>query len=252
MWNLSIGALDSMAMSKDFYAGAYWGDREESLDACATRLSRFLNDMKCCGDPFCTWYEKGGSRREALTKRISPDLDYLRRLLTAGSVKGSGSTGYVVGMWNGRSDTNGVIDLSVSCGSACLKYGLLNTCVIDLPHESPGFEEVVCLSVLKPLLGSLARNWQPDWAAVIPRTLRSLLPVPHGHPHHAWILYLSDKRGTVPQLPEPARSEPLAGLGTLVTVVGELFDVDNPAHVSAVQAVYGVLRRAGLLGPIRR
>ena len=63
---LQVGEL----MALRFYVGAYWGPRQESLDDCADRASRFLSGLVSLHPIFQSWYLQGASRSDGLKQGV--------------------------------------------------------------------------------------------------------------------------------------------------------------------------------------
>jgi hypothetical protein len=107
-------------MADSYYLGAYWAARSESAPECADRLSRFLADLAKAHLLLTSWYQKGGSRADALRHSVATDAESLSLLLGA-SRKGRDAglpvmeeLGYSASLWNGEAAAAG---LTVTCGS---------------------------------------------------------------------------------------------------------------------------------------
>jgi hypothetical protein len=74
-------------MAETFYAGAYWGHRAESVDACADRLAHFLTGLAQASPVLGSWFKAASSRKAALKRPVEPSAAALRELLLAGRAR---------------------------------------------------------------------------------------------------------------------------------------------------------------------
>src|SRR6218665_172164 len=79
----SHGRIDS------YYAGAYWGPRKETPEACARRAEAFLAAIAKLDPAFSRWFEGGRSRQDALKRPIEPVGEALEKRVRRGRVGSS-------------------------------------------------------------------------------------------------------------------------------------------------------------------
>ncbi len=229
----------------DFYVGAYWGQRKETIDACADRLHSFLAALSALHSGFGLWYKLGKSRRHA--KRIEIEFNNrscLLELLEGGRNRKDldkevvEDLGFHIALWNGG-ESHTQAGLSVTCGLYSAAPGLGgNRVVIDLPEE---LGELQQCERMTNLLAATAISWDPDWAGVISRKCRDTRTFVAGIPFVDWMLYVSCKMIPNPDVPAPSFVRPINSMGSLIVVQQEPVEANNPGHLQRVRAVQGAL-----------
>jgi len=234
-------------MTEKYYLGAYWPGRVEPVASYARRGEAFFGLLASIDPTFNRWFEKGGSRANALRSPFVPDQASLLGLFQQKYRRDE--EGVSFSAWNGEPDgaSSGV---RLSCGSTSALVGDL--CVLDLPARGDVSERVLTAAVLSRALRAAALAWDADWGVATSMAHRdkvSELAVPGTFV--GWVMYLSARRGAVPPLPAPVRMEPVEDKGTLIVLTPERFTAANPEHVSLAERVSGLLDRAGLLKPVQ-
>lgn len=244
-----------MTYPETYYAGAYWGPRQEAAEECARRAVVFLSLLAAC-DPFLAHWNKtpkprGQGRKTPL---MPPDLSILTEAYRRGVNREPGGPpieglGLTVSAYNDGTGRD-FASLRMNCGSYA--KGMSNACVLSLPSKGENAERVLTASVLTEVVRSMALAWEPDWAVAMSDSQRDMddedgkVSVLTG-----WVTYLARHRGTVPPLPAPVRIEPVKTKGTLIILTPERFTASNPEHVALAERVRELLDRAGLLKPLR-
>ncbi|MBN8469855.1 immunity 52 family protein [Corallococcus exiguus] len=237
-----------------YYAGAYWGVREESPEACARRTANLLN-LLAPSDPFLAeWYKPTRSLKDARKfPLMPPDLPTLAEQFRRGVNRERGGPvfkelGFTFWFGNGGADYDNS-NLRIHCGG--YDEGTANTCVLTLPTlgRSPNAERVISAPVLTQAVRSMALAMDPDWAVAMSHAYRDMDDENRAGPWVGWVTYFSKQRGTVPPLPAPVRIEPVEDKGTLIVLTPERFTVTNPEHVALANHVRELLTRAGLIKP---
>ncbi|MCP3161869.1 immunity 52 family protein [Myxococcus qinghaiensis] len=236
-----------------YYAGAYWGPRQESAEECARRAVAFLEMLAAC-DPFLSHWNKipkprGRGRKTPL---MPPELSTLTEAYRRGVNREPGgppveSLGLTVSAYNDGTGQDRAT-LSMNCGSYA--NGMSNACVLSLPSEGENAERVIATSVLSEVVRAMALAWEPDWAVAMSHAYRDL----DGRQDRSdmwlgWVTYIARHRGTVPPLPAPVRIEPVEDRGTLIVLTPERFTVANPEHVVLAKRVRELLSRADIMRP---
>lgn len=233
-----------------YYAGAYWGPRKESPEACARRAAAFLNLLAGC-DPFLAhWFLPTRARQDARAHPLMPpDVPTLTDLFRRGVNREAGGPameelGFRVSFDNGgpRGD----------CATLRLNGGMSsesvpNHCVLTVPWRGPNADRVLSTGVLM----NMVLSWEPDQALVMSSAYESQYR--ESDPEGAslgWLTYLSGRLGKVPPLPAPVRMEPVGDQGTLILLTPERFTVSNPEHVALARRVRELLADAGLMPPV--
>lgn len=191
------------------YLGAYWGDRRESVEVCAERLARCLDGLAHVNPLLSVWY-RTGRRRNAANVKIDTTVSVLVEMLLAdrsADAAGRGSAiaemGFAMSLWNGA---EAQVGMSVLCGAYPGTSGVLNCFSLDLPplDEIPEFRDT---SIARQILKVIIDAWEPEWAT--------------------WTSYEWH------HLQEPAARQPVVGVLTYLTGVGD--SLDSVAHLPDVE-----------------
>ncbi|WNG53594.1 hypothetical protein F0U59_01390 [Archangium gephyra] len=239
-------------MEETYYVGAYWLARRETAEACAQRAESLFRLLTSCAPSLSQWFEKGSTLDEALTHRIAPDVASLVKVFSEQAQKEGrfADEGFSLALWNGQTQ-KAASSLSFRCGDASIWVS--NLCLFYPPKESPASERVLQDPSLAQIVRAMAVAFEPEWGVVTSRELRGLLAPEsaEGGTFIGWLTYFSHRRGPLPPLPSPVRTEPVEDKGTLVILSPERFTASNPAHVALARDVSERLAQAGLLTPLR-
>jgi hypothetical protein len=233
-------------MTETYYAGAYWGDRQESAVECARRAENFFRLLSRCDSIYMRWFEKASTRKKALQLQFEPTQETFLHFFS--KKKYQGVEGFRFGAWTGHEPGHGGM-VSLTCGSSAESF--CNVCLLSLPSEEPTSGRVLTAPMLVEVMLSLVLAWEPDWAVVTSDELRDMV-APGGEPDTfvGWVTYLSHRRGEVPLLPEPVRVEQVDRKGTLILLSPERLSATNPEHEALARRVQDILLASGLLKPI--
>lgn len=243
--------LTSTTYPETYYAGAYWGPRQESAEECARRAVPFLEMLAAC-DPFLAHWNKipkprGRGRKTPL---MPPDLATLTEAYRRGVNREPGGPpiedlGLTVSAYNDGKGQDSA-SLRMRCGTYA--KGMSNACVLSLPSEGENAERVIAASILREVVRCMALAWEPDWAVAMSEAYREMDDRQGTSDMWlGWVTYISRQRGTVPPLPAPVRIELVEDRGTLIVLTPERFTVANPEHVALAKRVREFLARAGLM-----
>lgn len=230
-------------MDEHPYIGAYWYDREESVERCAQRVHDFLTQLQEIDPVFQQWYQRGRSRKDALKNKLRLDPTHLKTLLLARrqwtEVKPRTlipELGFSMGAWNGGIEGSSV-GLNISCG--CYGTYTSNVCVIDLPSIGPAAERLLKADVLKKVLEVIVNNFEPEWTIATSHRYREKLQAEFGitKPFVSWITYLSLKYRPLPVFPAPIRTFPTPNGGAIIVLTPARFSLDSDDHM-------GIARKA--------
>ncbi|WP_323394327.1 immunity 52 family protein [Myxococcus guangdongensis] len=238
-------------MSETYYAGGYWGPRQESPEGCAQRLEDFLRGLSSIDSSFAHWYETAKSPKASLKRPLWPDHGELTRLVQRSKDPVFDDLGFSVGGWNGQPLAHEDCGFLLRCGSYDARTH--NRCVFSLPSRGASADRVLTAPVLSSMLRETAAAWAPDWGVAMSHAHRDMADshrVPKS-PYVGWVTYLAQHRGPVPPLPAPVRVEPVEGKGTLIVLTPERFTASNPEHVALAERVRVLLDQAGLLKPLQ-
>ncbi len=197
---------------ESYFAAAYWGPRQEALEACAKRAYLFLAQLAEIAEIFGGWRQKGYSRAQALRSGAldsCSEEELAQQFLEGRNRKDIGGDviadlGYRISVWNGG-DKATASSLSMKCGLYSTVVGLSNAVVLDLPQRFDfDSQENVC-----NLLRAFAEAWEPDWAIVTSQSARDSQT---GHsPYLDRALYVSTSMPVPPALPPSAIRHQLPG-----------------------------------------
>lgn len=145
------------------YIGAYWGDRPQTLNECASLLTLFLSDLKEYNEEiFGNWFEQGMSRKTALSKPVEIDREVLSKLLSKRQ-KGSDypDTNYRLSIWNGATNDAFGIVLRVSLGGNDTRF-CLNSCLIEFGESDLYNSLILNESSVEGLKSVVEKIWIPE------------------------------------------------------------------------------------------
>ncbi|WP_233613261.1 MULTISPECIES: immunity 52 family protein [Corallococcus] len=243
---------DSRIYPETYYAGAYWGPRRESPEACAQRAAAFFNLLAACDPLLAHWNKipkpRGKGRKTPL---MPPDLPTLTEAFRRGVNREPGGPafeqlGLRVSAYN-DGPPNEMVIVNMTCGSYSQRKSA-NVCVLSLPSKGESAERLITASMLTKVTRSMALAWEPDWAVAMSETYRAMDGRQgQDDPWLGWVTYLARDRGTVPHLPAPVRIEPVEDKGTLIILTPERFTVANPEHIALARRVRELLAQAGLM-----
>ena len=228
-----------------FQAGAHWGGRKESAEACARRVEVLFQRLGQCDPAYARWFEYAYSRKHALQLPFEPTAETFLRFFERRKYRLAREV-FTFEAWTGQEQQGRGGRLSFICGSNESFYP--NGCLLHLPREEPAASRVLTVSVLKEVVRAMVLAWEPDGCVVIAEGERGAKKaLEEGVPCLGWLTYVADRRGKVPPLPKPVRVEPLEDKGLLIILTPERFSLENPAHVSLARRVRERLEKAGLL-----
>ncbi|PTL76737.1 immunity 52 family protein [Vitiosangium sp. GDMCC 1.1324] len=232
-------------MRETYYAGAYWGRRQESAEECACRAETFFRLLAECHPSYARWYEKSNSTRSALQLQFEPTRETFERFFGKKKYQ-SGRDGFNFGAWTGHEEQEQGGMVRFFCGAHA--EGSSNHVVLYFPVEEPGSERMLGTPVLAGVMRAMAEAWEPDWGVIVSDDFRDGLSE-HGSAGTfvGWLTYFSRQRGEVPALPEPVRVETVEEKGTLVTLIPERLTARNPDHLALGRRVQQLLEERGLL-----
>jgi hypothetical protein len=235
-------------MRETYYAGAYWGRRQESAEACARRAETFFRLLAECHPSYARWYEKTKSTRKGLPLPFEPTCDTFVRFFGKKKYQ-SGTDGFYFGAWTGHEEEDQGGAVTIFCGAH--GEGSSNHVLLYFPVEEPGSERMLTTSVLTGVMRAMALAWEPDWGVIVSGDFRdSLSEQGSAGTFMGWVTYFSRQRGEVPALPAPVHVEPVEQKGALVILTPERLSGRNPEHLAFGHHVQQLLEARGLLGRV--
>lgn len=215
----------------NFYLGAYWGDRRESLSECADRLAQCLTALGEIDDLLQNWYLRGKSRTSA-TMPVGLDPEVLGGLLAKGvnrrDVGGEvlDDLGFSIDLWN---RARPAIAMGGTVGAHAVASGVVNSFTIELPTPNGEAERLFEPGAAQRILESIVDAWEPAWATWTSARLRNLQYTTAPTPVLGWMTYFS--RPISVDLDE-ATVKPL-GQGAILTLGGDAQSVREEDLIAA-------------------
>ncbi|QRN94196.1 immunity 52 family protein [Archangium violaceum] len=232
-------------MRETYYAGAYWGRRQESAEECAQRAETFFRLLAGCHPTYARWYEKTKSTKKGLQLGFDPTRDTFVRFFGKKKYQ-NGTDGFYFGAWTGHEEEDQGGAVTLFCGAH--GEGSSNHVLLYFPVEEPGSEKVLTTPVLAGVMRAMALAWEPDWGVIVSGDFRDgLSEQGSAGTFVGWVTYFSRQRGEVPALAEPVRVEPVEEKGTLVILTPERLSGRIPEHLALGRRVQQSIETRGLL-----
>jgi hypothetical protein len=229
---------------------AYWRPRVESTHDCAVRLARMLERLAKVHSAFSHWNRQAYSRAAAnnLAWGMPPDIDELTTVFERGRQFKDRprvpwpEMGYSVSAWNGIEGPYGTT-LRIRPGGFTPSRSFPNTVDLKVSRAGPDNTDLISTATLKPALLSVATAWEPDYAVVVPWTYWPHAFGDRGYPQlrSGWMTYLAPKYAVRVVPPPAAIVEPVPNGGMLLLATEEQFDMENPQHLAATEAIQAAL-----------
>jgi hypothetical protein len=232
-----------------YFLGAYWRDRKESAADCARRVKQCLAKFSDCDPSFSHWFEKGKSRRDALTAPVALEDEPLTKLLlrnhpNAASPQSSYEPlGFQLAVWNGGQNDESA-SFSAICGCHAKNTALWNNCVVNLPSEGPASERLLKVEALLRLMRAVVETFDPDWATVMPDSLLQTVKFVPNKPVPGWLFYYASRVSRQPLLPAAVRIVNVASRGNIVIVAEEPLSTRRTEHLQAHAALQAAIAPA--------
>jgi Immunity protein 52 len=235
----------------EFWAGVYWGLRQETSQSCAQRTARFFEKLARVDPSYSRWCGFGRTDEESSRLRVDLTPTSLEGLFRDGVNRYDAEPhrvieelGFSIDLWNGELP-DGVI-MSIHCGDYARTLGN-NSCILQLPQTPQNIERIFTIPKLTEILRCMISEFDPDWGVVSSTKYLLDFPKPTDKKIPGWVIYLSNRCGTLPPLPEPIRTEPVEDKGTFIIAMPERFSASNPAHVAQADKIWELLLNAGLM-----
>lgn len=228
-------------MSAEHYQiWAYWRPRAETAQSLAHSLAQMFVGLAATHPVFARWNQKADTRKKAnapfcsMPPRAKELTEICKPLLEEHSVAA----------WNGIDHPRGIsFHAQTGFDGKELLLRFSNTLHMDFPVLNNKNADFLTASILQRALLSVVAAWQPDWASVSSSSYWDRMAASNEFPiiRSGWMTYLSApyaQKVTPP--PEAIVIRPPGG-GILVLATDEPFTVNNPAHVTAADAIQRAL-----------
>ena len=224
---------------------AGWGLRDESVDACASRCARMLNDLRDIHPDFrlLQWDGLGQVPTRDLAELCRGG--YLPRLFKAQRAHNITRTcivpnGYELSARSAEDSTNTLLlRLHVGTGSADAdRFGVPNQVELTIILSKDINAMVKMLAELKRILFAIVDAWDADWGGLYStgRTTEAV-DQPRWRFSDAWAVYLAEPFATRVVPPAQAVVKRRSNGGLLMAADRDVFIASDPAHVEAANAI---------------
>lgn len=230
---------------KRYRLRAKWFNRQQTAQECAVSMISFLKELELFGSPFINWTFLNSKKK---SPPIPTETNEFRKqiIIPIGGRRGAppdeiDSLGFGFLLF-GDGKTSESIVLDGECGG----YSSHSRLSFQFPNKGPFADRLLQPDFLQQLLKVTVTSWDPDWAVIDyfdyddPDCSSSKIPV-------YWFIYLSQRRGEIPDLPMCSPVQPIEGLGSYVIVTQEPFDREKQPHQEISNQVKQILGSADLL-----
>lgn len=230
-----------------------WGVRREDARECAVRLARMFESLRAIDPLFWPWHFRGFPPRRSKQSLSAepPGLD----VLTAAFEKGKNyydrprapipELGYTLGGGTQRTGNESVSFL-MSVGAWNDSKYFANNVGVEQDWFCKEQFALTSSEIFGAAMRAMVIAWDADYGIVSDRGYvtrfldsqegRRLPPFWSG-----WIVYLASRFAEHVVPPPQAFVEAVPGHGVMIYATRETFDLDNPAHVAAADAILAAL-----------
>jgi hypothetical protein len=232
---------------------SHWSARKASLEESARDCESFFQKLAGLDEVFSTWYQKGRSRAEALSKPVRPNLSTLEALLWKGRHFGDydgkllEGLGFSLHLWNGRdksSDGLGV-NISLHVGADTRHPERPNHSIIQLPRNVPTAPHPYPKPFLVDLMRLVVEVWKPDCARISSGQLahelyhESTPPLSVG-----WLTYVSNEFAKISTPSDEFDVHPLQNIGSIIVLKAfDISDAHGPTTIASLQRLTALFPR---------
>jgi len=225
---------------------AYWGSRPENAIAYAKRLRQTLVDLSAIHPVFANWKQGHTPAIIPVFSSTPPELPAVVRLIEEGRHYADGSgelmpdIGFSVGIKSNLARRCSCM-LDVTAGGYSGHRRFPNTLNLESFVNDLRDAELQSFEAYRSELRAIATAWEPDWASVYCSAYWQRLATAAGKwldIQSGWMTYLSPDyaRHVVPPAGAIVEAAPAAG-GMVLVATKESFDVTNPTHLAAADAI---------------
>lgn len=241
----------SSVTSHGYSIEARWEARCEPVEQSAARVLEMLRMLGRCKPQFDRWIRTGWTRRESGVpfSTMPPQIGPMVRLLEAGRVGIRKGWPYLSSAhrFRARNTTIGhPAYLSGSIDWSNTIQDLPNHISIDLQYEAEAELQRYSIDFLRSVLLALADAWEPAVVRIDFPGLWTQHYKDNGCPEvlrfrAGWMTYLAPQFACRIQPPPSALVELLPDGGTLISATHERFEIENPGHLAAYDAIQAAM-----------
>ena len=178
----------------NFYIGAYWGSRKESLTDISTKTCSTLQKLSEIEDYFAKWFNTSTNRKKALEKKVDFDstdkgiMEIISKRVKKDEINSDGTSrfGFVYSFWSGQDEAESC-SISFSVGMAFSTNNLSNCCVLSFPNSERAKQRLLQTEIIKKIFNILIEIWNPDNCILTSEKLREELHVGN---EFGWFTYV--------------------------------------------------------------
>lgn len=142
--------------------GVAWYDKKATLKECTHDILGFIENLKAFDSLLEQWFEQGNSIKEALTKPIEFDYDYLKsRICKTCKEDEYPEYSFRISMWNGKLKEGEDMLLSASLGNPIPKINNSN-CILRMPSCGVFYEKYKDVQHYHKLQELFVEYWKPQ------------------------------------------------------------------------------------------
>lgn len=232
-------------MTETYYAGVYWGRRQESAEECARRAELFFRLLAECHPSYARWYEQQDSEDTEAQLQLDPSCETFTRFFGSEEYRSDGG-GFRFGAWTGHAEQDQGGMVLLFCGAHA--EGSSNHLVLYFPEEGAGGERMLTVPVLAGVMRAMALAWEPDWGVIVSGDFRDSISERGAvGTFIGWMTYFAHQRGELPNLPNPVQVEPVEDKGSILILTPDRLSASNPEHLRLGRRIQEVLKERGLL-----
>ena len=242
---------------------AYWGNRQESAEACAERLAQMLTRLAPIDPVYSQWFQLDETWEVASKPfcAMPPKASELARIFDGNRFYKDPrykdaprvvwpELGFSVGAWNGRSDADGkgktyFAAFSARPGRFDDKRSAPNHVSVEIPTRRLANGRPWKASDVKQVLLAVAEAWDATYVVVTSSQMRKIVPQEANYqyiwPFAGWLTYLASPYSLTVWPDEDIKVERFDNKAMLATLCEEPFDTDNPHHLELAKEMHSAL-----------
>ncbi len=234
---------------RDYLVRAFWGDRPESVEQCARRMSGVMQCLSRCHDALTGWRPQISPGERRMPPVIDPtDHDVLVELLLQGRNRTDigrriiPEFGFIVSFFNDPGPKGFVVLAHCGAYETGSPLPIANEVWIDFPAYEAA-PEYLTPTLLARTLECVVQEFEPGWAFASPCdwTLGRVGPLEIG-----WLTYLPQSPSALPALPAGVQVRPWRR-GSIISLPWDDRDPLGPAGDRLAGQVVEALLAAGLI-----
>jgi hypothetical protein len=229
-------------MNPEFYAGVFWGAREETSEELAARWLRLISRLQAVDPIFTNWYT-WASRKPSLPfdTQVAPLAEKIAANVTTGDTgEPEPEIGYQLFAHNTPIKKRGPRNFEIHMYAGGLMRWPLNMIGIRTDDGVVPDPDVVTYKIFKGALLALAETFEATIGSAYPTSLMNLWRKDRRGQltlKLAWISYVAPRFAPLITPPPSAIVEHRPDGGLLMAATDETFVTSNPAHMAVAHEI---------------